>query len=231
MQEGDIGEFEQRHPQEADQFDQPARWLDLPRLHRAPGLDLTGKGLLLGQRHGAEVPVVCTELFEVSDLVDGFGKSARAVTLRRGLQPLQVRRVGAWPSAVCGVDNFLGRCRRHGSIDRAEDLRLHRCKCVTSPILQAARSWDQDAPREQPVAARLDQVIGVGRVCSLGQQGRGQRDFVVDFKFAQAQVGLGPELVLGKGAGACRSTAGWRWTAVRRPGPGRCAAGGFGAAR
>jgi hypothetical protein len=39
----------------------------------------------------------------------------------------------------------------------------------------------------------------VGRVCSLGQQGRGQRGFVVDFKFAQAQVGLGPELVLGKG--------------------------------
>jgi hypothetical protein len=81
-------------------------------------------GLLLGQRHRAQIPVVCTELLEVADLVDGFGKSAGAVTLRRGLQPLQVRRVGAWSSAVCGVDNFLGRCRRLGGIDRAEDLRL-----------------------------------------------------------------------------------------------------------
>jgi hypothetical protein len=202
LQEGDIGEFEQRHPQEADQFDQPARWLDLPRFHRAPGLDLTGIGLLLGQRHGAEVPVVCTELLQVADLVDGFSKSAGAVTLRRGLQPLQVRRVGAGPSAVCGVDDFLGCCRWQGGIDRAEDLRLYRCKCVTSPVLQAARSWDQDAPGEQPLAGRLDQVIGVGRVGCLGQQGRGQRGFVVDFKFAQAQVGLGPELVLGKGLSA-----------------------------
>ena len=192
LQEGDIGEFEQGHPQKADQLDQLARWLDLPRLHGAPGLDLTGVGLLLGQRYGAQVPVLGTELLQVADLVDGFGKSAGAVTLRRGLQPLQVRRVGAWPSAVCGGDNFLGRCRRHGGIDRAEDLRLYRCKCDTSPVLQAARSWDQDAPREQPVAGRLDQVIGVGHVGSLGQQGRCERRFVVDFKLAQAQVSLGP---------------------------------------
>jgi hypothetical protein len=32
----------------------------------------------------------------------------------------------------------------------------------------------------------------------LGQQGRCERHFVVDFKLAQAQVGLGPSLVLGK---------------------------------
>jgi hypothetical protein len=71
-----------------------ARWLDLPRLHRAPGLDLTGIGLLFGQRHGAQVPVVSSKLLQAVNLVDGFGKSVRPVTLGWRLEPLQVRRVG-----------------------------------------------------------------------------------------------------------------------------------------
>ena len=131
-----------------------------------------------------------TELFQVADLVGGLRKGARAVTLGRRLEPLQARRVGARPRALCGVDNLLRRCRWYGGIHRAEDLRLHRGECISGPVLQAARSWDQDAPREQPVAGRLDQVIGVGGVGCLGQQGRGQRDFVVDCKFAQAEIGL-----------------------------------------
>ena len=48
------------------------------------------------------------------------------------------------------------------------------------------------------MAGRLDQVNGVGRVGRLGQQGRCERGFVIDFKFAQAQVGLGSELMLGE---------------------------------
>ena len=136
----DIGELEQRHPEEADQLDQLAGWLDLPRLHGASGLDLTGIGLLLGQRHDTRVPVMCTDLLEDADLVDGLRKSAVAVTLGRGLEPLQARRVGAGPSAVCSDDHMLRHCRWNGGTHRTEDLRLHRRKCVTSPVLQAARS-------------------------------------------------------------------------------------------
>ena len=53
LQQRDIGEFEQRDPQEAHEFDPLARRLDVTRLGRTSRLHLAGVGLLFGQRHAA----------------------------------------------------------------------------------------------------------------------------------------------------------------------------------
>ena len=153
-------------------------------------------GLLLGQRYGAQVPRMGTEPLEVANLLDGLSEGAGAVPLGRCLEPLQVRGVSAWPGTVGGVDHLLGHNRRYGGIDLAEDLLLHRCECVSGPVLQAAGTWNQDAPGEQPVAGRLDEVVGVGGIGCMRQQGAGQGGLVIEMKITQAQVGLGPELVL-----------------------------------
>jgi len=78
----------------------------------------------------------------------------------------------------------------------AEDLLLHRCECVCGPVLQAAGTWNQDAPGAQPVAGRLDEVVGVGGIGCLRQVGAGQGGLVIEMKITQAQAGLGPALVL-----------------------------------
>ena len=87
----------------------------------------------------------------------------------------------ATPGASCRC--LAGRCMRRATLSGRRQAARRRSprrgsatlplQMLHGPVLQAARSWDQDAPREQPVAGRLDQVIGRGRHRQLAsQQGR-----------------------------------------------------------
>ena len=111
--------------------------------------------------------------------------------------------VGTRPSAVRSVRSLFCAAAAGGTAAftarRICASTAAKCGHEPSPC-RTARSWNQDAPRETasgwPTGTRSSawgRRLPPGRTGAVVSAG-----FVVDFKFAQAQVGLGPELVAWK---------------------------------